>query len=351
MSRVLVCFLLLSSALIADVSEFQKLMGRKTSHWTHVSKQEDVVALEKFETLYETNKELRFSKGGAYKIPKVIHFIWLGPNPFPPKSVQNVRTWIAHHPDWTVKFWTDRDRPPPCSSMVVCDVDTFPFLLLRHCYDKSQNWGEKSDVLRFELLYQEGGVYVDHDANCLQSFDGLHMGYNFYCGLEAPHPPFAGRNITSGNGVIGSSPAHPVVERVLELIGEKWEHLGLKYQGRDGYSRTQLVMERTYMKLTDALSERLEQDGNVDIVFPAAYFFAKKGISPLYSEHFFANSWAEEGVGRDLNFERRTKKAFQKMRQRNKMICWIARGALSFNLLAFSGISFYLIRRRRRRQG
>lgn len=348
--RNFICIYLLFSsfAQAAPYSEFQQLMGKDTEHWIHVSRTEDVLALEKFEKLYEQNKHLQYSVEGEMKIPRVIHFIWIGPNPFPPQSVENIRTWIGKHPDWKVKFWTDRSRPAPCSSMEVCDVNEFPFLFLRHCFESSQNWGEKSDVLRFEILYQEGGVYVDHDANCLQDFSGLHRGYDFYCGLEAPHPPFAGRNITTGIGIIGARPFHPVVGRVIELINKNWGALGSKYRGRDGYSRTQLVMERTYMMLTYALMDRLSEDGNVDIVFPAAYFFAKKDIPILYSKHFFANTWADDEQ-QDVEFKRETKKALGKLHRRKDTIRWIGRSALSLNLLAFASVFIYLMRQKRRR--
>lgn len=339
-------FLLISTLLCSD-EEFFRLMGKDTSHWIHVSKQEDVLILNKFSQLYEKNKQFRFTKNAVPKIPKVIHFIWLGPCPFPPESVQNVRTWLAHHPDWKVKFWTDNERIPPCNDMEICYVDNFPFLFLRRCFKQSENWGEKSDVLRFEILYQEGGVYVDHDANCLQNFDSLHQGYDFYCGLESPHPPFAGRNITCGNGVIGSRPFHPVIGGVIHGIEQKWDLLGKKYRGRDGYSRTQLVMERTYIQLTDSLLDHLSEDGNVDIVFPAAYFFAKKGITPIYSKHFFANSWSIEETSHLDEFKNTTKKAMGKLYNRNKLIRMIGRWALSLNLMAIGSILFYLLKKRK----
>lgn len=339
-------FLFLSFPLFSQISEFEKLMGADTEHWIYVSHPEEIAILKKFEKLYEENQDKRFTKTGPYKIPKVVHFIWLGPNPFPPGSVENIRTWIAQNPEWTFKFWTDRDREAPCKGMQIYDVSTFPFLFLQKCFAESKNWGEKSDILRFEILYQEGGVYVDHDANCLQSFDGLHRGYDFYCGLEAPHPPFAGKNITSGNGVIGSVPFHPVVGRVIELIRKNWDELGHKYKGRDGFSRTQLVMERTYPMLTIALSDRLCEDGNVDIVFPAAYFFAKKDITPLYSKHFFANSWADDEAN---EFERETKTILSRLEKRNKTIMLIGKGALSMNALAFMGIFLYRYRKKRKK--
>lgn len=344
MKRLLWCFLLLATPLSAEITEFARLMGKATPHWGHVSQEKDLEALERFEKLYEKHKHFRFTEAGNFRIPKIIHFIWLGPRPFPPESVENVRTWIAQNPDWTVKFWSDRPRPLPCKSMKFCLVEEFPFLFLGHCFKDSKNWGEKSDVLRFEILYQQGGVYVDHDANCLQSFSGIHRGYDFYCGLEAPHPPFAKRNITCGNGVIGSKPYHPVVGKVIELIGKDWEELGKKFQGKDGYSRTQLVMERTYMMLTNALESTLGQEGNRDIVFPAAYFFAKKQIPSLYSKHFFGNAWAQEGH-RDLVFEKSAKKAMGKLHRRNRAIRLFGLGAIALNCLGFALLFVFMKRK------
>jgi len=342
---ILWCFCMFS--LYGDgPTEFERYMGKGTSHWIHVSKQEDVQILSQLEDLYQKNKHLRFTDWGPYKIPKVIHFVWLGPDPFPPASVENVRTWVAKHPDWTVKFWTDRDRFPPCSSMEVCDAHTFPFLFLRHCFEESNSWSEKADVLRFEILYQEGGLYVDHDAGCLQSFDGLHRGYHFYCGLQTPHPPIAGRNISSGLGLIGSSPFHPVIGRAIELIGSGWEGIGVKYRGRDIYSRVQLVRERTYIPLTYAIADRLGEDENIDIVFPAAYFFAKDEIPPLYSEHSFEKSWVLEDV-KSSQVKKSTNRALSMLHRRSNLILWLGRGAISVNLLAFAGVFLYIYRKKK----
>lgn len=328
-----------------NISEFDRYMGKETSHWFHVKKTEDLEFLEKIGLLYEKNKELRFTAHGSYKIPPVIHFIWLGPNSFPSQSVENVRTWISKHPAWKIKFWTDRPRDPPCEGMEVVDVNHFPFLFLKKCFEESNNYGEKSDILRFEILYQEGGLYVDHDANCLQTFDPLHQAYDFYCGLETPHPPFVGLNITSGSGLIGSRSHHPVVKMVTSLIKENWQSIGEKFRGKDGYSRTQLVMHRTYIVLTQALKEVIGQEGNSDIVFPAAFFFAKKGVTPLYSTHFYANSWAEDDGDKDL--QQMTKKTVQKMKHKQRLIRFWGLITLAVNILGFIAIVIYLKRNKK----
>lgn len=345
---LLIILLMGMSMVYADDDEFEILMGKGTEHWLHIKKDEDLLALVKFKDLYVRNKAYLNQTEGRFKIPRVIHFIWLGPRPFPPQSVENIRTWIAKNPDWKVKFWTDRDRPPPCNGMEVEQIAEFPFQFLGHFFEESQNYGEKSDLLRFEILYQQGGLYVDHDANCMKTFDNLHRGYDLYCGLEAPHPPFVGLNITTGIGVIGSRPYHPVIKMVIDMISKEWQKIGKKYRGKDGYSRTQLVIERTYIMLTHALMKCVDQEGNIDIVLPAAYFFAKKGIPPLYSKHFFANSWADEEE-KNREFEKNARRAMDKIKQKNRSIRLIGKTVLSLNVVAFVIIFLYLIRKKKQK--
>ncbi len=327
----LLCLLLLTSGLYAN--EFDNYMGKETHHWTHVRKKRDFQLLEKCKKLYAQTPVIHDQP----LIPKVIHFIWLGPQAFPPNSVENIRTWIAEHPTWKVKFWTDSPRDPPCNGMEVLHVKDFPFQLLQSCYEKTENWGEKSDILRFEILYREGGVYVDHDANCLQAFESLHHSYDFYAGLETPHPPVMGRCITAGTGVIGARAQHPAIYRVLELINQRWKNIHKKYRGSDGYSRTQRVMECTYIMLTEVLNEGLSPPS---IVFPAAYFFPKGGLPALYSKHFYANSWATNESLLPKR-EKSLKQAIIKLSHRSDLATFIGIGLIATNLLVFVALFFY----------
>ena len=43
----------------------------------------------------------------------------------------------------------------------------------RIIYDSITNLGQKSDYLRYHILNQFGGIYVDTDFECLKSFDSL----------------------------------------------------------------------------------------------------------------------------------------------------------------------------------
>ncbi len=320
-------------------SDFERLMGENTPHWKYIGQSNDRRAIERAKALYAKNAPMEYAQSGSYKVPPVIHFIWLGPKPFPPQSVENVRSWIAQHPTWRMKFWTDREREVPCEGMERCFVRDFRFTKLQRCFDSSENFAEKSDVLRYEILFQEGGLYVDHDTHCLRSFDALHRGYDFFSGLEPPHEAFVGRNITCGNAVIAAAPGHPILHRAIDLVAERWDNLAQKFRGRDDYSRIEVVMQRTYIAFTDAVEACLDQSGHTDILFPAAYFFAKSGIPPIYSQHFYETSW-DDTRERTSAFERSGEKALARLKRTNTLVQVGLLVLIGMNLLLFIKLIF-----------
>ncbi|HAZ15933.1 MAG TPA: hypothetical protein DCY54_04805 [Parachlamydiales bacterium] len=291
--KVFFFFFLIAAPLLA-FDDFDQCMGKESGFYRYLQKPEDLACLTRFREIYERSEDLLAHPSGEGKIPRVVHFIWLGPRPFPLESVENVRTWVELHPDWTFKLWTDRDRHLPCAQMQKVLVESFSFHLLEKEYRSSKNWGEKADILRYEILFREGGIYVDHDANCLCSFLPLADSFDLFCGLEAPHPLLAGQNLTLGNGVIGARSGHPLIEETLKKIASRWERIGHAFRGEDGFNRTERVLNRTYTALTEAVKENIGKGETRDLVLPAAYFFAKGGIPSLYSRHFYRNAWADD---------------------------------------------------------
>ena len=64
------------------------------------------------------------------------------------------------HSNWTLKLWTDEN---------IKDLNFDN----RDIFDKADNYGMKSDILRYEILYREGGIYIDIDYECLQSIENI----------------------------------------------------------------------------------------------------------------------------------------------------------------------------------
>lgn len=93
------------------------------------------------------------------QIPKIIHYIWVGPAPLPALVSACIASWKKHLPEYTVRFWHEGNSP------------------MNHPYVKAmyeqKKWAFVSDYIRFWALDREGGIYLDTDMEVLQNFDGL----------------------------------------------------------------------------------------------------------------------------------------------------------------------------------
>ncbi len=102
-------------------------------------------------------------------------------------------SWRRHHPDWELRLWTDTELPE---------------LRFPEAFEKARNFGERSDLLRYEILAREGGVYVDTDVECKRPIDPLLDGVAAFAGWVRPQKV--------GNAIIGAVAGHPAIERMLE---------------------------------------------------------------------------------------------------------------------------------------
>ena len=74
--------------------------------------------------------------------------------------------WRRQYPDWEYRLWTDSDVKGlklECESII----------------SQSACMGQKSDLLRVEILKQFGGLYVDCDYESLRPLDDIHERYDF----------------------------------------------------------------------------------------------------------------------------------------------------------------------------
>lgn len=95
-------------------------------------------------------------------IPKIIHQIWLGPNPLPELEKHWIQTWKNHHPTWEHRLWTNDDLPKDIPHNCVQTIESV--------YPK---YALIADVYRYIILSQHGGVYIDTDIECYRPIDTL----------------------------------------------------------------------------------------------------------------------------------------------------------------------------------
>ncbi|MCB1107151.1 MAG: hypothetical protein KDK76_03545 [Chlamydiia bacterium] len=330
---------------VKQSDDFNTLMGSNKSVWKFIETHEDFQNIRRYKTLYEENKGLQFLKQDEVKIPKVVHVIWLGPNPFPKESIENINSWVEFHPDWTFKFWTDRRRPLPHKKMELCLVSSFEFSTLKSHFEESDNYAEKSDILRYELLYKEGGLYIDHDVKCFKTFSPFHYGFDLYCGLEPPHKPILSSSVTVCNNIIGAKAHHPVLLKAIENIKERWEEITLAYPGDDKESIIYRVAQRTFAPFDDAVRELGGKGENKDIAFPAAFFNRIEDDFALFAHHYYASTWFKD----ETKFERNVRRRLVSISRKNNQILLFNGVILTANIALFAClfIQYRTIRRRK----
>ncbi len=128
-------------------------------------------------------------------IPKIIHQTWKN-NDIPEKYLLYQEKVKNLHPDWEYKLWTDENNLKFVREYFPDFLETylrFPKNIMR------------ADVIRYLIMYQIGGLYLDLDYEMIKPFDILEYG------LVLPY----NRNISFGddcdafgNCIFASSPGH-----------------------------------------------------------------------------------------------------------------------------------------------
>ena len=186
----------------------------------------------------------RIQVSEEYRIPKIIHIIWLG-SPFPKKYVNWMNSWRFYHPDWTLIVWNDE---------MVKNL----YLINRDLFESGANYGEKSDILRYELLYQFGGLYVDTDYESIKPFDAFHKCTDFYCSMMPLWGCQPGE-IWLINGILGSKAGHPFLKKLIN---------SLKHE------KAAYIADRVgILKVTKEFFDYLPNDKLISVAFPPSYFF------------------------------------------------------------------------------
>lgn len=131
-----------------------------------------------------------------FHIPKIIHQIWIGPHPMPTELMSS---WKTMNPDWEYKLWTEQN---------------IPVLYNKKQYNEIKSYAGKADILRLEILFQFGGIYLDADSLCLQPLTENFLRYHFFACYENEKA----RPGLIANGVIGSQPNHPLLSQLIESV-------------------------------------------------------------------------------------------------------------------------------------
>lgn len=116
---------------------------------------------------YYEKKPFEFSNGSE-KIPAKIHYCWFGKKEIPSYLQKYMDTWKRQCPDYEIIRWDENNY----------DVTKNPYM--KEAYE-SEKWGFVPDYARLDIIYHEGGIYLDTDVEVLQPLDCLRRDDAFFC--------------------------------------------------------------------------------------------------------------------------------------------------------------------------
>ncbi len=131
-------------------------------------------------------------------IPKKLHFIWVGDQGKRPDNC--IATWARHHPDWDIRLWGNED------------LSTIEWVNARHMREMAgRELNGVADLMRWEILYNEGGIVVDADSICMRPLqDWMLESESFACWENEIERP-----MLIAAGYVGSVAENPFFGQII----------------------------------------------------------------------------------------------------------------------------------------
>jgi len=111
----------------------------------------------------------------SYCVPKKIHFVWIGKE-IPENYQANIITFVELNPLYEVildRIYCLNDRKSEIfciDSILAREISEYT---VKDLFDKEDNMGAKADIIRYEIVYRNGGVYYDTDSICVKPLNDV----------------------------------------------------------------------------------------------------------------------------------------------------------------------------------
>lgn len=213
------------------------------------------------------------------RIPKIIHYCWVGGKNKPEDIERYIESWKTHLPDFEIIEWNESN------------FDLHLNMYSREAYD-SKKWAFVSDVVRLYALYTYGGIYLDADVEILKPIDGF-LNHAAFTSFETPS--ISGRDPFIPTGLMGSEKNGAWVKDLLDTYESR--SFILPDGSFDLLPNPKPITYLTADKYGLIRNDEFQDLGAV-AVYPNYYFCAKDWLSgavtitpDTYAIHHFSGSW------------------------------------------------------------
>lgn len=206
-------------------------------------------------------------------ITKKIHYCWFGGNELPELAKKCIDSWKKYCPDYEIVEWNETNY----------DLNENEYV--KYTYEHGL-YAFLTDYVRLDILYEEGGIYLDTDVELVKPLDDL-LDCKAFMGMES-----IGR-VNTGLG-FGTIRHHSFIKENKEY----YENLSfLDEQGN--FKRTTCVDITTSLLKKYGLEEKEDIQILKDIIiYPMEYFcpldYASNTLHKTkntYSIHWYSGAW------------------------------------------------------------
>lgn len=186
-------------------------------------------------------------------IPRTIGHIWIGPHA-PPQAWLD--SWKQAHPAWHYHLYDNADltgRRWRNQSLIAE-------------YFRRGKYAGVSDLMRYEILYEQGGFLPEADSICLHPVDALFTQARAYTVYEFPE----GRTGMM-SPFLASEPGNPVIGKVIETLS-----LLRPEEMNNPWTTTGNGFLRRFFQAQPALKAEVT-------IFPSHYFIPEHYKGEVYS--------------------------------------------------------------------
>ena len=205
-------------------------------------------------------------------IPKVIHYCWFGGNPLPTFAQKCIDSWKKYCPDYRIKQWDEGN------------VDLNSCAYIREAFEEKK-WAFITDYVRLDVLFAEGGIYMDTDVEVVASLDSF-LHHHAFSGFE--------NETQVPTGIMACEKGFPLIQELLDYY--KGRHFRLEDgrldQTTNVYSITE-ICKRHGLKENNTL-----QDIDGFVFYPKDYFCPKDYYTGRIQRtkntrtiHHFSGTW------------------------------------------------------------
>jgi len=244
-------------------------------------------------------------------IPKTIHLIWIGNNPLPDYTKLFIKSFFNNCPEFTIKLWTESNlnsKNFPKTYKYIQEAKGYQGKPMEksysdtetmHYYGKDGNiknyskFAQMTDLMRLEIIYNEGGFYFDTTFEILKPLYNLLNRKERFVGCNEI-PRFKDFSYLS-NSFFGATKNNPILKR---LLSKKYLHTidfsraAVDNETGPGYLRRGIYLSDNYY------------------IYPTKYFY------PFVEEYSPGENPSYRKASKNKCHSKKKKKSYKKLKNK-----------------------------------